>query len=559
MNRKMKEIRMGGLGLLLLLSACEKDTSLSDSDRRVAVVFSTVVADASAGDEALRGAGARRTPETVTIPLDDNLYLNATLMPDPVDELRAALTSGQKVRFAAFNGTTKVGNTVDYTYNGSALVPTGGNPLMVEADNGVTYRFVAYSYYGDPTAVPAETGIALSKRLVWGSTDQAITSGAWAGRTVNINMKHRFFQVRVKVDVGTIASAITAISGVQIEGGKSSVNLTVDRDGTLSGTNATQAVSPTGTGAVKTSEYVHFYPSPTKVNIGSITMTIEGLPKTFSNLSANFTQTLVGGTNYTLVVDVRENRWAHSNIYWDPSLNSGVGALTFDKTPQGHDDYQGVFFKWGSLVGIAPGPISASSMPTDATLYIRNPATGVWDGTTKINTSSFGDYGNIPYLPYSTVINGDPLYQYAGAGNYTGDICQRIDNGWRMPNGITGMHTVNEFGVATDYGSKTLSSYDPEDATGRGSMGNRGITYNSAYGTVWFPAAGGWFHMNNVGREYSSGDNGIYPTGQEGLDSGTSVVFQFYSFGMDFPEDDDSDMETADAVPIRCIKKLPTE
>jgi hypothetical protein len=546
---------MGLASLLLLLSACEKDRV--GLDNKVTVLFSTVTADYDTSDAVVRSAGVGQ-PETVIVPLDDNLYLSATLRPDPVDELRsdelrASLFNNQRVRFAAYNGTSKVGNTVNYTYNGSVLVPTSGNPLMLEADNGVTYHFVAYSYYGDPTTSPAETNIALSKRLVWGFSDQTITTATEAGRKVNINMKHKFLQVRVKVDASTIASAIMAISGVEIVGGRNA-NLTV-REGTLSGsTELTQDVTSTltGTGATRTSDYYLFYPSPTQVKIGSLTLTIDGEDKTYSGLSAAFTQALTGGTNYTLVVDVRESLWAYSNIYWDETLNSGAGGLTFDKVSTGsHPDYVGVHFKWGSLVGISP-----VGDKENALLYIPPVNGGNWDGTKRINSEGKPwagvNYSDIPYMASiasPSLVND--LYDHPNFPDYKGDICSYLTTGaWRMPN------NSELFGVETDYVHGTLTNFDPNDATGKGLLGLHGLTYYSAYGTVYLPASG---DRTSDGEMVYIGRRGVYYCGSAGAISSTGSGLGFSELTNDSRLSFNIRSIVSFGYTIRCIKTLPTD
>jgi hypothetical protein len=371
---------------------------------------------------------------------------------------------------------------------------------------------------------------------------------------VDINMEHVFSRVRVKVDAHEIASAITAISGVEIVGGKSGVSLTV-KDGDLTGgTEVTQSVTLTGPGTVCMNDaYDFFYPSPTKVTIGSMTMTIGGTDKTFSNLSAKFTEALAGGVNYTLVVDVRENRWAHSNIYWDETLNSGTGGLMFDKTAtDSHPDYQGVFFKWGSLVGISPVGGASSG---DVILYIPPVSGGNWDGTKKINSSgkpwSGTDYPAIPYIESATNNQPSWLYNHPDFTHYKGDICSYLTDGaWRLPNGSEG-------GVSADYDRSSFlsSAPNPNNPTGKGSMGAAGVLYNSAYGTTFFPASGERRASGGGSQLVAVGEGGSYWYGLMTKASMHGDQMLFYSFVAN-PGYWES---TAFSCSIRCIKKLPSE
>lgn len=119
------------VGLAVLLASCEKDIS-DRTGLTVPIIFSTTTTGYET--EAVRSLGARE-PETVVVPMGDNIYMYATLKPDQEEEttfdsnqLRAVvpLENGQKVRFAAFNKTTGVqqGSTVTYTHTGGSLCRT---------------------------------------------------------------------------------------------------------------------------------------------------------------------------------------------------------------------------------------------------------------------------------------------------------------------------------------------------------------------------------------------------------------------------------------------------
>ncbi|MDR1884111.1 MAG: fimbrillin family protein [Prevotella sp.] len=51
--------------------------------------------------------------------------------------------------------------------------------------------------------------------------------------------------------------------------------------------------------------------------------------------------------------------WSQSNIYYDESADvaANVGALTFSESAQDKKYYQGIYFKWGSLVGVSSGSV----------------------------------------------------------------------------------------------------------------------------------------------------------------------------------------------------------
>jgi hypothetical protein len=560
MNRKSTAIVL--LGLMFLLSACEKDVLSDGLGNKVIVNFEIDHSDYDANKEVTRSFGAKELkPETVLVPLGNELYLSATLMPDSVEvsasnELRAALAEGQRVCIAAYatgNTTTAVA-TGNYKVEGGALKPDGA-PLGVEPG---TYYFVAYSYFNGTAAYPATTNIdPTTSDLIWARTQHTI-SMAYADRTVILPMAHKFSRVRVQVDASSISgAAITALGNVGIEGGKKADLAVGTGDITATGTAVTATFPATGwttTPAVRISPYQVFYPSITKITVGSLSIKInDGTAQPFSNLSATFTQALAEATNYKIMVDVRANRWAHSNIYWDETLNSGNGGLTFDKTltNPSHADYQGVLFKWGSLIGISPVGESANAI-----VYIPNVGNGTWDGTqTMLNSGFGGSEGILPplgdfvnLLGSSTDMKENYLYENPNFNDHVGDICSYLTDGdWRLPN-------MDEFGVKADYDVHATNPFSATDPSGRASMGSNGVTYHSAFGTVFFPRSGMRHPQQNFSMQ-NVGGIGFYWSGSRSTTAKAIWVMQAYSAYMEMP--------TALVVhfnfSVRCIKALSTD
>jgi hypothetical protein len=563
MKIRIKDILVG-VGGLLLLVACEKDGPEAGMEK-VEVVLSVNSAGYGASDEILRSIKNIK-PETVIVPLDGDIYLSASLIPDTVGEatfddgsLRAAVTldDKQKIKLAAFNGTTQVtGSPVTYTYSTGTgkFTPDLGVPLGVEPGS-TNYRFVAYSYYGAKTTAPAETGITWDKDLVWGYQDKQIPS-TYTGREVNITMAHKFSRVRVQIKSGEIATAMKNITNVQIVGGKTASFSSVRNGDLAEGSAVAQTVTGfSGTGTTQQSSQYLFYKSPTQVTIGSLTLTIGGADRVFSNITANFTEELAGGVNYVLVVDVKGNRWSHSNIYWDRSLNSGTGGLTFDKTATGaHSDYQGVLFQWGSLIGISPVGSGETSTST-ITIYVPPVGGGNWDAShTVYHSSSLFNFGSsgwngIPRLgdePTTSNSAENYLYTHNNFAKYQGDVCNYLDNAWRLPNG-------EEFKTVKVVTAAATGS-DPNDAAGKGSVPY--ATCTSTLGPVLLPMSG---RRNYTLAEatYGAGIASVYWCGSTGSGAyawtasfastniGVSVVGTsfYHNYGLS----------------VRCIKKLPTD
>jgi hypothetical protein len=198
---------------------------------------------------------------------------------------------------------------------------------------------------------------------------------------------------------------------------------------------------------------------------------------------------LEGGKYYTLTVDFEKFKsgdWAYSNIYWD-----GQG-MTFDKSEVSaynvnNKEFQGVYFKWGSLVGL-PALMGGVEQTSNMVIYIPDPATGMWDGTKKANTAhglwaNSGVWGSIPRSKITTPTNmtTNVLYINPDFDNYIGDICSFLTGGsWRMP-------TMNEFGSSGNYGSFISGTPAGLNTEGTGSI-PAGRTYTA--GSVFFPASG---------------------------------------------------------------------
>jgi hypothetical protein len=318
---KNEELRVAGMrirsgailvlwGVLGVLLGCERDIKEG----------STVVVEVSirgAEYEEIRGFGAEKAEteakaegeagaETVTISLNDDYYLRATLRPEAEEtafdggRLREASTSeladGQKVCLAAFKlDGTQVGSMVHYTYSrDEAKLEPVGEPLEVEVN--ATYRFVAYSYYNNvPDEFPAVTSIDPNDRdLVCAVIEKEITAN---DRTLAILLKHLASRVRVRVSTSRITgSSIGSMGEVSILGGRTAA-LTGNGFAATGTVVSYDDIEMTGSGDTQMSDYFPFYPSPTGVNISSIEI-LSGASVIYTDnvgFSVKFTQALEGG------------------------------------------------------------------------------------------------------------------------------------------------------------------------------------------------------------------------------------------------------------------------
>jgi hypothetical protein len=226
---------------------------------------------------------------------------------------------------------------------------------------------------------------------------------------------------------------------------------------------------------------------------------------------AEFNSTLDEATSYTLVVDLKQGLFfAFSNIFYDGT------TLTFDKTEAMASDvyscnYQGVCFKWGSLIGISPLGNGDASV-----LYIPNTGNKTWDNTKTIATSSFGNWGGIPCTTTNTGLSSpndkgeDYLHNNPQFSQYRGDICNYIDADWRLPN-------AGEF--ATQVSGLVGNGYYPGGITSSNAAGTgklSGVHRKQISGGTVIP---GWGYISDgalVWQDPYSGHIGFYWTGSGG-------------------------------------------
>jgi hypothetical protein len=293
-------------------------------------------------------------------------------------------------------------------------------------------------------------------------------------RTVSIHMTHKFARVKVRVRSTKIATAtITALSGVEVAGGKLATLNPFDGDIAL-GNAATQGVTISSSPGVD--DISSSYRTVTPVGSGTVsvklgTVGVSTAPSTiFSNKWASFDGTLDEAKSYMLVVDLKQGiGFAYSNIYWDG------GKLTFDTADKGHQGYQGLYFKWGSLVGVSP-----------VGGWVNN-ETPVYRAGESASTT-YSSWGSIPY----DQVNSGPVSN-PNTNTYKGDVCRYIHAGYRMP-------VKGDFGVSSEwnqqgweiYGSTAFSAVtsDKEDGTYDFIDKSASCAKNTVMGGVILPASG---------------------------------------------------------------------
>jgi hypothetical protein len=270
--------------------------------------------------------------------------------------------------------------------------------------------------------------------------------------------------------------------------------------------------------------------------------------------------------------------FAGSNIYWD-AVNE---RLTFDDVVDDYTDApnrtkQGLFFKWGSLIGISP---LGTPFSDDTKIYAPIGATGEYEVTSP---SALYDPDPIPTTPrewwdliepYLTSIafipnvddlrlSGYATYLNSVTANlaaYKGDICAYLSGRDGIPAGEWRLPTNAEFEPGYDpdvpfvspgdysrVGSFTIVSVDADHGTFEIPNGYT-LTYTAdgATKTTFFPASGYWNYTGTLGSvRYQGVFMSSSPIGSNGY---------YMSFNNIDPGPKNSNVRSLGST-VRCVKK----
>jgi hypothetical protein len=539
--------------LSFLFISCEKEIG-GGGTMRISVSVSEVAYGKN--DNGVRSAFSPKS-ESVMVPIDGegNLCLYATLeeyVAGKKPELRA-FTPNARVRIAAYDGSNVLQANVIGKFSNKVFTPD--DPTAWDAlPSNATYTFVAYSV-NSTTEDPDDyrsgevlANIDPSKDLLYGKSDPTYVSSG--DNSVVIKMKHKFSQVKVtmKSEVGA-AAYITDMEAVLKPGYTADLPLIGSGMGTLIQGLATanpqefDFTIETNQTEVTSEPRTVYTDEAAETRIGIPTMTVEGVNGGVAITNMDdvvFSFPLEYSTSYSLTILLAissTGRWAGSNIYWDG------GKLTFDGAGKtANKTYQGVFFRWGSLIGISPqGGTDVTSLG-DVRLYIPPVAGGDWDasktvGSTDSPWSGAGSWASIPYTTTASSTNAEDenyLYEHSDAATYAvykGDICKYLTGGiWRMPN-------ASEFRSGS-YTAVT-GSIPSANAAGTESI-TSGFTGNYTFGTAFFPQSNYRWHntgfFGNGGAYYWCGSAWSDEIGW--VLNGTGMDWLFRYFG----------------VPVRCVK-----
>lgn len=250
----------------------------------------------------------------------------------------------------------------------------------------------------------------------------------------------------------------------------------------------------------------------------------------------------------------RHGGWAGSNIYWDG------GKLTFDDIGiSTNSHYQGVYFQWGSLWGLAPDGAINSAWGTSSIVYALN-----GDGTHMEDRSGYS-WNGIPRVGDAEAITSNPpsgkenkdrnyLYEITDGTTGKGDICRYLTEQagglihgrkWRMP-------TRREFeGFSTSMPSGNTTVTAVTDDTGKHRvLSGRTPTSDE----VFFPASG--YRRDADGQLSYVNNRGYYWSGTQNMNSAKNDDRYIYGGNWDFWSNYmglDSGSSRSSGYSVRCV------
>jgi hypothetical protein len=250
---------------------------------------------------------------------------------------------------------------------------------------------------------------------------------------------------------------------------------------------------------------------------------------------------------------------AGSNIYWD-AINE---RLTFDDVDvKTNEHYQGVLFKWGSLIGISPvGSWNGNSTPIYAPGpggdYIQSTAmlllgSGSVDAITSGSIENIASIANVTDLRTSGYLSFLNLDQ-ANLTAFKGDVCAYLSGRPGVPAGYWRMPTSAEFDCPTPFNSP--GDYEIVNPFNFLNSGN-------ADGTHYVPNG---YHLT-----YAPGKKAFFPASGYRMNTGVISVFGYQGFYWSASPNnwdghnlffDGTEVRPNDvanrthSLPVRCVKK----
>jgi hypothetical protein len=565
--KQIENTRFLGFAVVLTLFfvSCDTKNGLPDNElsgQSVPVRIRSF-AVAEGGSESFTRTSLQGKQETVLMPIGDGMLMEMSVKEEESPLRKTELATGAYFRVIAVKaGTTEYHSHGDFVYE---------NPITLLTDFhvkiGDEYDYICFSYnettntlppatgYSEGVALPISLNMSTTKDPLWCKIT-GLGQVSSSGVELDITMKHLLAKVKVKVDCGYNGWKITGVAAnkVAVVTVNPALSCAIDwKTGVISGTDMDQGLSYTISDATRTDQIsgeVTIIPKASnaviKFKASAVSRNGLGTAVPISETTATLDRALEGGVSYTITVRLRTPIWARSNIYWDGAAKrmTFVPAGT-DKSKEG---YQGVYFKWGSLVGIGPTGFGSAT-----TVYLPDVADDDGDPDTKWRTpmtpnaagyGSWGEYNNgnigiatgVPYVdpvnfPGNSVTGRDNTYlldlvaadaatMYA---NFRGDICQYLGTlyddlkGYRMPTSLEFGHDdtdqwtgrTDSWVKATSFSYKSYSSVAADGTTnmiGAATPPNESFAQNTAMDVI-LPASG---YMSTDGGLYGYTSAGLY-------------------------------------------------
>lgn len=529
-------------GLTLCFTSCDDRENVSGREAEIQFLINGRVAWGS--ETTMRNASDKaRTVETQIVPMDNNWTLEVNLVEDPAPPTRAGddlLIDGAKVRVIVHSGSTIAGEA-DYTYSSGKLVLDGTGVTLTDGD----YAFKAYSYNLQtlPTSTSTST-IAVSpyvdgtvtNDLLWGSSPLVVPISGSGDNSVALSLDHKFSRMRYSVTTPPNVTTDIAVSLINnYSANLAKVAGTLAKDISIPQPLVKVDVGTTGTTDDDAFRIVYTSEEKPIIKItGSVTGPLGDVVTFTNDRYVTFNKELEAGGTYTLQINFKQGlTWAGSNIYWveddDPDTPDIEGYLTF-AAPGTTDKqfYQGVFFRWGSLVGISPVASTSGDVnfsPTVDPIYVpiddNDPSSIKWVRTTV--TNAWQAYGwtdapnSTPSTPYAfdsiphvyNVSVNDPTTNYlASSGvhdpaHYKGDICKYLSGQPHTPMGVWVMPTFNDFFLNIKQSDKTDWNVTPTSSPYWRRVPQSGGFTHDYYGVETFGYPFGTYENWDWGMSYS--------------------------------------------------------
>jgi hypothetical protein len=489
MKGNMKKWMFAVPALVMILGACEKELSDNKSGKEM-LVHVRLVGVAEGGEEDLTRSASLKEPERHVTSAGDGMLLEMQMERD-TSALRATKT--QLASNSLFRVVALKHNTTTFISYGDFTItdgPVAGN-LHVPIND--SYDFVCYSYNSTtlPAAPTQKQGENISttidvlqgtKDLLWTKIKEDVTDEALE---LEILLNRVMVRMKIVVDLSYNKWTITSISGdITLGSSLNSGGTVLLTDGTVAGTGTPILTTWSGSGYQQESNELLVMP---KASGSTITVNIPKDAVARQDFSAipteagtvTFTTELKSGYSYRLLARLRIPILARSNVYWDDADKKLTFVPAADD-PADNDDskagYQGVYFKWGSLVGISPvGEWSDDSTP----VYRAGESA----------SSTYPSWASIPYENSGSVTEvGDP-----NTITFKGDICKYINSGYHLP-------MIGEFGTKDRWDQQGWEQYinstfpdvttDKPDGTYDFIVNSKSCARNTVMGNVILPASG---------------------------------------------------------------------